>query len=268
MTIVSLIALMLAAAPACTPLKDADTLWASSTTRWVFLGEMHGTNEMPDAFTNLVCLAAEKRGPVTVVIEWPVETQALLDAWLASDGGEHAKAALLSAPAWRYKDQAGLTSVAFIRMFERLRVLHTLGKVSALKAFDKAADGSDTRDRNVVMAERLKTISKESKGLMLILVGNVHASRTPLQMGPYEIVKPAAFLLPDAQRISIGVTSPGGTSWMCRRDGCHIYDDGSGPPHPPSLTWEHQTDRRFDVTYDLGVPVTAAVPAISTKPAQ
>lgn len=218
---------------ACTPLENTDTLWASPETRWVFFGEMHGTNEMPDAFTNLVCLAAVKRGPITVVIEWPVETQPILNAWLDSDGGERAKAALLSAPEWHFKDQAGFTSVAFLRMLERLRVLHKEHKVAALRAFDKAADGSDARDRNVVMAERLMAISRETDGLTLILVGNVHASRIPLQLGPDE-VRPAAYLLPEAKRITVGFTSPGGTAWMCRRDGCKIYDDGSGPSHPQS----------------------------------
>lgn len=203
-----LIALTLVAAPACTPLKDADALWASPRTRWIFFGEMHGTNEMPDAFTNLVCLAAEKRGPITVVIEWPVETQPVLDAWLASDGGSHARAALLSAPEWHYKDQAGFTSMAFLRMFERLRLFHKAHKVAALRAFDKAADGSDTRDRNVVMADRLMAISRETTGLTMILVGNVHASRKPLQLGPDE-VRPATDLLPESQRITIGVTSLG-----------------------------------------------------------
>lgn len=135
-------------------------------------------------------------------------TQLVLDAWLASDGGSHARAALLSAPEWHYKDQAGFTSMAFLRMFERLRLFHKAHKVAALRAFDKAADGSDTRDRNVVMADRLMAISRETTGLTMILVGNVHASRKPLQLGPDE-VRPATDLLPESQRITIGVTSLG-----------------------------------------------------------
>ncbi len=263
--IAALAALALATTPTCTPVKDADSLWASPATRWVFLGEMHGTNEMPDAFTNLVCLAAEKRGAITVVIEWPIETQPVLDAWLASDGRKQALAALLSAPEWHSKDQAGFTSAAYLRMFEYLRLLHKAGKVAGLRAFDKAAGGSDSRDRNIVMAERLRLIAHETNGLILILVGNVHASRTPLRMGPDDVVRPAAFLLPDIQRIAVGITSPGGTAWGCRREGCRIYNDGSGPTGPSSITWHREPDRRFDATYDLGKPVTASVPAIPVR---
>lgn len=254
-------ALALGAAPTCTPVKDADTLWASRDTRWIFIGEQHGTNETPDAFTNLVCLAAAKRGPITVAIEWPIETQPLLDAWLASDGGERAKEALFAAPEWHYKDQAGFTSVAFLRMFERLRVLHKMGKVATVRAFDSPANGSDGRDRNIAMADRLTSIASATKGLTLVLVGNVHASRAPIAMGP-EVIKPAAYLLPEKKRVTVGMQSPGGSSWMCRNDGCRIYDDGAGPSHPASLTWSKAPDRPFDVIYDLGVPYTAAVPAI------
>lgn len=76
-----------AAPAACAPVEGAASLWAKRETRWVIVGEMHGTNETPDAFTNLVCLAARSRGPVTVVIEYPADMQPVLDSWLASDGG-------------------------------------------------------------------------------------------------------------------------------------------------------------------------------------
>jgi hypothetical protein len=208
----SLLAAVLAAATACQPLEEAEALWRSPETRWVLIGEVHGTNEVPEAFTTLVCLAAARRGPITVVIEWPVETQPILDAWLASDGGKRAKAALLAAPEWRHEEQAGLTSIGVLRMLERLRVLHKQGKVTAVRAFDKAADGSDTRDRNLALAERLLEIGREAKGLTLVLVGNVHASRVPI-VWPDEVVRPTGHLLPPNQLVTVGITSPGGSKW-------------------------------------------------------
>ena len=261
--IATLTALALAtAAPACSPVKDADTLWASAETRWIFIGETHGTNETPDAFVNLVCLAAAKRGSVTVALEFPIDMQPIIDAWLASDGGDAAKAALLAAPDWRNPYQSGRTSVAFLRMFERLRVFHVAGKVRSARAFDVRSDWSEQGERNALMAQHLTVIANQAKGLTLILVGNVHASRRPIMIGP-DLIRPAAYLLPENQRITVGVWSPGGSSWGCRREGCHAYDDGLGPPRPAGMTWDKPSDRQYDVIYNLGKPYTAAEPAIS-----
>jgi hypothetical protein len=47
--IFSISALLVATASGCTPIAGADNLWVPNT-RWVILGEMHGTNETPDAF--------------------------------------------------------------------------------------------------------------------------------------------------------------------------------------------------------------------------
>jgi hypothetical protein len=260
--IAALTAVLLASAvPACVPVKDAETLWASQNTRWIFVGEYHGTNEIPDAFVNLVCLAAKKRGPVTVAVEYPSDMQPVLDTWMASDGGDEAKAAFLAAPYWQRKFQDGRTSTAFLRMFERLRLLHGVGQVVALRAFDSPYDGSDKRDRNAAMASRLTDIAGATKGLTLVLVGNVHAMRREIAFGT-NTVRPAAMLLPEAQRVTVDVNGAGGSAWACTREGCGIQDAGKRPAAPASIVWDKAPDRRFDVTYDLGVPFTAAEPAV------
>lgn len=65
-------ALLGAATPACTPVPGSSRLW-ESTIRWVIVGEMHGTNESPDAFANLICLAAATGRPVTVALEYTAD---------------------------------------------------------------------------------------------------------------------------------------------------------------------------------------------------
>jgi hypothetical protein len=250
-----------AAAPACNPVKGADTLWAAAETRWVFIGEMHGTNEAPEAFVNLVCLAAAKRGPVTVALEFPIDMQAIIDAWMASDGGEDAKAALLAAPDWRDPYQSGRTSVAFLRMFEQLRRLKATGAVRSVRVFDVKSDWSEKDERNTLMAAHLTAIANETKALTLVLVGNIHAARHPFMLGPEEY-RSAAFYLPENQRITVVMTAPGGSAWGCRREGCRAYSDPVGPSRPVGLTSDMSPEHRYDFTYDLGKPTTAAPPAI------
>lgn len=258
-----------AAPAACAPVEGAASLWAKRETRWVIVGEMHGTNETPDAFTNLVCLAARSRGPVTVVIEYPADMQPVLDSWLASDGGEAARTALLAEPFWRKPTQDGRTSVAFLRMLDRLRLMHRAGTVLSVRGFDVPWDGSDKRDRNAAMADRLTKIADTTPGLTMVLVGNYHAivREMPSPRGP---VRPAASLLPADKRVAVDVAGAGGSMWNCQMEGCHLYDYGPQPTGPASIAPDTTPDRRYDAIYKLGKPFTGAEPAVpgiaDTKP--
>lgn len=258
-----------AAGPTCTPVEGAAMLWAKRETRWVIVGEMHGTNETPDAFTNLACLAAKSRGPVTVAIEYPADMQPVLDAWLSSDGGAAARAALLAGPFWRNPMQDGRTSVAFLRMLDRLRLMHLAGTVRSVRGFDVPTDGSDKRDRNAAMADRLTKIADTDLGLTMVLVGNYHAiiREIPSPGGP---VHPAASLLPADKRVAVDVAGAGGSMWNCQMEGCHLYDYGPQPSGPAAIAPDSSPDRRYDAIYTLGKPFTGAEPAVpgiaDTKP--
>lgn len=250
--------------PACTSVEGASSLWAKRETRWVIVGEMHGTNETPDAFTNLVCLAARSRGAVTVAIEYPADMQPILDAWLASDGGEAARAALLAGPFWRKPMQDGRTSIAFLRMLDRLRLMHRAGTVRSVRGFDLPADGSDKRDRNAAMADRLTKIAAANSGLVMVLVGNFHAIVHNMPT-PQGTIRPAASLLPAEKRIAVSVVGAGGSIWSCQMNGCHVYDygaDGAKPDRPANITSDFSADRSYDAVYTLGKPFTAAEPAV------
>jgi len=257
------------AAPQCQPVNGAATLWARRDTRWVIVGEMHGTNETPDAFVNLVCLASRARGPLTVAIEYPADMQPVLDAWLESDGREAARAALLAGPFWRNPMQDGRTSVAFLRMLDRLRLMHRAGTVLSVRGFDVPWDGSDKRDRNAAMADRLTKIADTTPGLTMVLVGNYHAivREMPSPRGP---VRPAASLLPADKRVAVDVAGAGGSMWNCQMEGCHLYDYGPQPTGPAAIAPDTTPDRRYDAIYTLGKPFTGAEPAVpgiaDTKP--
>jgi hypothetical protein len=250
-----------AAPAACIPVEGAASLWAKRETRWVIVGELHGTNEMPDAFTNLVCLAGHSRGAVTVAIEYPADMQPVLDAWLDSDGGDAARTALLAGPFWRSPQQDGRTSIAFLRMLDRLRLMHRAGTVRSVRGFDMPSDGSDQRDRNAAMADRLTKIADTTPGLIMVLVGDYHAivRELPSPRGP---VRPAAFLLPVDKRVSVDVVGAGGSMWNCQMQGCHRYDFGPKPAGPARIAPDSDPDHRYDAIYTLGKPTTAADPAV------
>ena len=210
---IALIALASAAASLapCTPLPGAQQLWAKSEIRWVVVGEQHGTNETPSTFSNLVCLASKKR-PVVVAVEQPTGEQAAIDAYLMSDGRRVAEKAFLKSVIWTNKFKDGRSSQAYFRLFQDLRDLFAHGKVKAVIAFQPNEFPSAEKFEKL-MANGI--IDRSPPGtLVLVLVGNVHAMRTPVSFsGPAYL--PMAGSLPVGQTITVDARPTGGTQWAC-----------------------------------------------------
>lgn len=268
--IAALTALLLGAAqPACAPIAGADQLWKPAT-RWVIAGEMHGTAEMPAAFYDLVCLAVRTGRPVYVALEYPSREQGLIDAFLASDGGTAARAALFKGFLWQLKGQDGRASQAFLRLFDQLRLMKQAGQIRGVTAFvpdipnimDVQKAGTLNATINKGMADDLKAIAAPDNALILTLVGGIHAMTTQVTFGK-ETYRPAAALLPRERAISIRLAANGGEAWNCQET-CGPHPSGIarqaqrgliyGPAQPSSAD-------RFDATFELGVPTTASPPA-------
>ena len=73
------LAIHAAATTSCSPVPGADQIWSKSSVHWVFIGELHGSNETPAAFGNLVCDAIAHGKHVTVALERPSSEQTALD---------------------------------------------------------------------------------------------------------------------------------------------------------------------------------------------
>lgn len=255
------LALLLAAAAACTPVSGADRLWQPAT-RWVIVGEVHGTAETPAAFANLACLAAKTGRRVTIALEYSRDWQPGIDAFLASDGGPAARAALLTLPIWHAAMQDGRSSIAFLRMFDRLRQMKQAGQVAGVVAVDMPVDAHPgPTGRDTLMAQAWQAVSVPDNGIVLALVGNLHAMRKSIARPGLTIVT-AGSLMPPDRTITVNVVGNGGQAWNCQADQCGPRD--SFPPGPAAggVSYSDDPDRRWDATYDLGIATTAAVPAI------
>lgn len=250
-----------AAAATCTPVPGAEMLFTPER-RWVIVGENHGTNETPDAFANLACLAGKTRRLVTVALEYPFDFQPAFDTWLASDGGAAAKAALLALPIWRNSMQDGRTSVASLRLFERLRVLKKRGRITGVRGFNTSTAWNGHGDINAFMAGRLREIADDTHGLVLVLVGNFHAIRSEVARPDGQVVKPAASLLPSKARVSVNVVGEGGSAWNCQSDGCRVHYETPVRSGRTGITASRGPGDRYDATYSIGKPFTAAEPAV------
>lgn len=248
-------------APAeCRPVPGVEALWKDDI-RYVVVGEMHGTTEAPAAFADMVCAARDK-GPVTVALEFSEGMQPMLDAFMAAESDEAARAILAAYPHGPFVYHDGRGSVAMLGLLLRLRAMQR--ETPSLKVVAFAPDSPRVQGFNqsyseLDMGHRLATAARKAPdSRMLVLVGNIHAQRKTIES--YNLT-PAVVHLPSAEVVSLYVVPQGGTSWNCRGDGCgpaplpETYDAAAR-----GVIIQPYGSGAFDGVLALG-PTTASEPA-------
>src|SRR5215467_5852563 len=119
------LAIHAAASASCSPVPGADQIWSKSEVHWVFIGELHGSNETPAAFRELVCDAIAQGKHVTVALERPTSEQAALDNILTAKDLSTAKKSLFQLSGWK-EVLDGRGSKAMLRLLVSLRELRKL----------------------------------------------------------------------------------------------------------------------------------------------
>lgn len=247
------------AAP-CNPIPGWEQVLADESKRIIVVGEMHGTNETPALFADAVCLTAQARRLV-VAVEQPAIDQAAIDAFMASDGGEEARKAFLSARMWNGQMKDGRSSEAIFRLFENLRKMHAAGAIQSVIAFQPwgLREGFSRADYEKAMAEMVLS-STDGGATVIALVGDAHSRLTEVTFGG-EAYKPMAAQLPADQVVTLFVLYTQGEAWICQADGC-------GPKPSVDLTGGRARGLELGaagrgmysgVVY-LGVPLTASPP--------
>lgn len=251
------VALALALSP-CPALPGAEALWATPR-RWIVVGESHGTAEAPAAFGDLVCRAGSRR-PVVAAVEQPASDQPLIDAFMTSDGGEAARAALLKADMWTSRD--GRSSQAYLALFERLRLMVREGMVRRVVAFQPMWQGPsfDAAAYEAAMAKLLRDASPDAETRVVALVGNVHAMLREVHFGN-KAYMPAAALLPRGETLTLNVSGNGGSAWNCTEAGCGAHDLGPQPQsYPRGIVLGG--DMPWSGVFHLGTATTASLPVM------
>jgi hypothetical protein len=182
----------------------------------VFIGELHGSNETPAAFRDLVCDAIAQGKHVTVALERPASEQAALDNFLTAKDLAKAREALLQLPGWK-EVLDGRASEAMLRLLVSLRELRKLHPDLKVVAFDAPYTGTAPGARDEALGNALLSLNPtEPNGLVLILTGHLHAMQASKR--GYDL---AAMYLPPKEILSLEVTDRGGESWSeSATDGC------------------------------------------------
>ncbi len=260
-------ALVLAMVLPCTSISAAataeipglSTLLKRPGLHFVVIGDLHGTEELPAFFGQLVEEAALHR-EVAVVLEYPERFRRDLDRYLASPGDEAARKTLLATDFWT-KWQDGRSSKAMFALIEKLRTLQV--PVTACQP-----NGGDQAEYERVMGECWKQVGESAHKLVLIFVGNAHASFMPV----YNDILPAAASLPRAETVSLDNFSSPGWSWNCLKvDKCgeHPTHADASPKERGIYFGEDVVPAEmgvFDGGYSVGPHFTASPPAVGATP--
>ena len=204
-----------AAVTSCSPVPGADQIWSKSSVHWVFIGELHGSNETPAAFRELVCDAIAQGKHVTVALERPSSEQSALDNILTAKAKDlpAAQQSLLQLHGW--KDVLdGRGSEAMLRLLISLRELRKLHPDFKVVAFDAPYTGTALGARDEAMAHALLALKPEkANDMVLILTGNLHAMQASKR---YDLT---AMYLPPKEILSLEVTDRGGGIMVRRHQG-------------------------------------------------
>ena len=195
------------------PVVGIDTLLRPGTA--LLLGELHGTQEAPRFVGDVACHAVERRVPVTIALELPLDVANHIQTYLTSpnDGRRTRAVAAIFTSTW----QDGRRSQAIAALLDTARALEQRGfdvRVIPFSA-DSAASGQ-LRDRG--MADALAQAFRDSSRMLIMLAGNLHVrlrSGTAITRD-YE---PAGFLLrqrfPTRTVVSLDMANDSGSAWLC-----------------------------------------------------
>lgn len=255
---------LLATQPACAPLAGTEALLARPE-RILVVGELHGTAETPAAFLALVCEAAAQ-GPVTVGLEMPETDRPLLDVVMAAPDEATAARILSAGDFGDVRRDDGRNSRAMFDMIIGLWRLKAAGRDVVIRPF--AARMSVIRGRDqawweLEMAHGMsRPLVDRPDARLLILVGNLHARKTPFDRWP-EVGLPAAGHLYARDTLTLTVAQQGGQAWNCQEE-CGPHDSrGFYDADARGVILGPVEDGAYDGVLAIG-PTTASPPAATT----
>jgi hypothetical protein len=245
----------------CSAIPGADQIWARKSVRWLFVGELHGSNEAPAAFFDLVCDALRHGRRVTVALERPVSEQTALQGLLSRPDLAAATALLLNQPGWK-EGMDGRASEAMLRLLISLRGIRQRFPELTVVPFDVSPTAESPGARDEAMGHALLSLGKSRpSAFILVLTGNFHAMLAPLLHYDF-----AAMYLPSSEVMSLEVTDRGGQTWSTVDGACGPHPGGvgdlkSGKSYGIYLNPKLAPFGKVDGVLAIGAPLTLSPPA-------
>ena len=246
--------------PSCASIAGTSRLWARPGVRFVIVGEVHGTAEMPALFRDLVCSAFKTKRPILVGVELSGQHQ--MDLFTGSTDDEAAVRQFTSAK--EFGPQDGRGSSAMLALLQALRSFRRRGLISGIVAFADSSPQDSPAQGEKRMAEALATANIPN-ALTIVLTGNAHACKAILpDVASYPFM---ASFLPPAGTVSLLVIDRGGEAWNCQDGICgpHTLTPRKGNARRVTLTPDASPLPGYDGVLSTGIKSTPSPPATAKK---
>lgn len=254
--------------PVCDPINGISGL-AESEEKFIFFGEVHGTQEIPAFFGDVLCELLKVK-KVVVALEWPKSSTDRIRNYLAAPDNENADAEFLNYDRiWNAAIADGRNSHAMFRLMKKIKSLKKIGENIEVAAFQPTGFNNlhhMSQDYyELVMAYNIFRIADEFPDqTVLVLTGNFHARLSPQTVG-LKVIRPAAMRLPQEDVISFHLNNTGGTAWTCQSDGCKPHtraeDPNSSKTNKREIIISKGIVDNYDGYYSLGTTYTSSCPA-------
>src|SRR5580692_10843781 len=142
-------------------------LLKSPATRFVLVGEIHGTQQSPALFGDLVCALAKSGRKVAVGLEYPQALQASIDTFLASDGSPSAVKMMVDAPLWNLRSRDGRTSQAMLALIVRLRSMQRRGEIAGVRCIIGDLNPVSAGAYEQAMGDNISAVSESHPGALV-----------------------------------------------------------------------------------------------------
>jgi hypothetical protein len=195
---------------------------AARKTRYILLGEVHGTRESPAFLAATACGLARRGERLLVAVEHDAMGNGALQAAWRLPHDQFAAALVRTGWAGR---RDGVASEAMFAMLVRLHALSSKGARIDVVAFNGTRD-AEQRERfkglpgqgphEAAQAENIRTAAEAKRyDHVLVLVGGLHARKEPVERGGFTFEPMAMRLGPPASITSLNMAFGKGTMWNC-----------------------------------------------------
>jgi hypothetical protein len=212
---------------------------AARKTHYIVFGELHGTREAPEFIARLSCGLAHTGKRILVAIEHEATDNAALQlAWRLPN---QSFPAALRKIGWDWRDD-GRGSQAMFDMIVQLHRLKTEGRTVDLVAFNGFSDEEQRKrfsylpaqgPHEAAQAENIRRAAQSRNyDYVIVLVGNLHALKTPFGQGGVKF-EPMAMRLGTSKEVTtLNMMYSEGSAWNCLLKPNVRADQGK--PLPPN----------------------------------
>ena len=199
----------------CNPPSGWETIAEISKGKTLIIGEVHGTNEIPDAFTSYVCAVAEREDRVLVGLEINEFYEDVLN--LADKSNEPGKVLReqMNGPSSMNHWSLNVVIVPFLRP-QAVVIPENLTSQEDIEAWLNNALQEESQTKHEESLASALIEKKESSHSMIVLVGNLHAAKASFQ--GFASTKPMAMFLPQTT-ITLNAEYDAGESSNLSSDG-------------------------------------------------